>query len=292
MRYPVILAGSLLAGTVCPAGRGTDRRRRSPMSSRCRRRRCRTCRTGCVRPASTAADRRHLGRATARRRWSAIQQAHQLQVTGQLNQATAATLGLDPGLAADCSRGRSRRRRRRISSARPRCRRSRRGCARSASTTARWMASGAGHPGRRSNASSRAAACSRTGSSIRRRSPRWAWRRTCWRIAEDFAPAAIARAWRPGGISAGPKLDGRGGTPCNQPNPHSHHAYRQPAATGGAGRSLSAEEPRRSRWMRSSPRPGAPRWTTSCANSTKPASMSATTASSSARRSSSMCAPA
>ena len=64
-----------------------------------------------------------------------FQQAHQLQVTGQLNQATAATLGLDPGTLVATpvtpAAAPPRRRRRPITCCRPRCARCRRGWVRS-----------------------------------------------------------------------------------------------------------------------------------------------------------------
>ncbi len=51
--------------------RRSSHRHRWPMCSPCRRRRCRTCRTGCARPAPIAAGSTASGAPTARRRWSA-----------------------------------------------------------------------------------------------------------------------------------------------------------------------------------------------------------------------------
>ena len=96
MRYPVILAGSLLAGTISalPAAAQT-----APTLAY-------------IQPLPTQAvqqvqDRLHQaglynGRidgvwgADSQAALERFQQAHQLQVTGQFNQATAATLGLEP----------------------------------------------------------------------------------------------------------------------------------------------------------------------------------------------------
>jgi peptidoglycan hydrolase-like protein with peptidoglycan-binding domain len=98
MRYPVILAGSLIAGVLStlPAGAQTA----PPLAY--------------VQPlpqqaVQTVQDRlRQAGSyggqidgiwgADSQSSLERFQQAHQLQVTGQLNQATVATLGLDPNM--------------------------------------------------------------------------------------------------------------------------------------------------------------------------------------------------
>jgi peptidoglycan hydrolase-like protein with peptidoglycan-binding domain len=97
MRYPVMLAGSLLAGTLSalPATAQTapplvyvqPLPQQSVQAVQDRLRQAGTYAgrvDGIWGPDSQAALERY-------------QQAHQLQVTGQFNQATAATLGLDPG---------------------------------------------------------------------------------------------------------------------------------------------------------------------------------------------------
>ena len=94
-----------------------------------------------------------------------FQQSNQLQVTGQLNQATMATLGLDPGSVMTAPVAAAPHLpRRRIASRRPRSARSRRGCGRWASITAPWMASGARAQQLRSRTSSVGADCSRMAS--------------------------------------------------------------------------------------------------------------------------------
>lgn len=98
MRYPVILAGSLLAGTLSVSH--ATAQTAPPLSY--------------VQPVPQQAVQdvqnrlREAGAYSGRidGMWGAdsqaalerYQQAHQLQVTGQLNQATVATLGLDPGM--------------------------------------------------------------------------------------------------------------------------------------------------------------------------------------------------
>ena len=97
MRYPVIVAGGLFAGTLValPAGAQTA----PPLAY--------------VQPVAPQAVQDVQSRlrqagvyngqidgvwgADSQAALERYQQAHQLQVTGQLNQATAATLGLDPG---------------------------------------------------------------------------------------------------------------------------------------------------------------------------------------------------
>jgi peptidoglycan hydrolase-like protein with peptidoglycan-binding domain len=97
MRYPIILAGSLLAGTV--AALPTAAQTAPPLAY--------------VQPVSPQAVQdvhnrlrqagAYIGQidgvwgADSQAALERDQQAHQLQVTGQLNQATAATLGLDQG---------------------------------------------------------------------------------------------------------------------------------------------------------------------------------------------------
>ena len=97
MRYPIILAGSLLAGTV--AALPTAAQTAPPLAY--------------VQPVSSQAVQDVQNRLRQAGVYSGqidgiwgtdsqaalerYQQSHQLQVTGQLNQATAATLGLDQG---------------------------------------------------------------------------------------------------------------------------------------------------------------------------------------------------
>ena len=123
-----------------------------------------------------------------------FQQAHQLQVTGQLNQATAATLGLDPNALlatpvtapappappADHLLPAS------VRAVQARLR-----------TLGFYGGAVDGVWGEGTQVAienfQRGAGCSRTGSLGRQRSPRWAWRRTFWRIGSGGAAAAVVR---------------------------------------------------------------------------------------------------
>ena len=97
MRYPVILAGSLGWRHCQPCrSRRSQRRRRWPTSNRCRNRRFRACSRGSARPVSIPAASTASGARTSAAALERFQQTHQLQVTGQLNQATAATPGSRP----------------------------------------------------------------------------------------------------------------------------------------------------------------------------------------------------
>jgi hypothetical protein len=90
-----------------------------------------------------------------------FQQGHGLQVTGQMNPATAQALGLDPARLLQSGSGR------RQSAT------SRAACSNSAIIRAAWTATGGLAPRRRLPDCSRSVASSRPASSTRRRSARW-----------------------------------------------------------------------------------------------------------------------
>ena len=186
MRYPAILAGSL--GLAALAALPAAAQQAPPPLAYVQPLPARRCRAVQDRLRQAGA---YTGRidgiwgADSQAALERFQQANQLQVTGQLNQATAATLGLDPNTLVAAS----------VAAPAPppppadhllpaSVRAVQARLRRWASMAVRWTGCGATGPRSRSSASSAHGACSRTGSLGRRRSPRWDWRRTPWPTAD------------------------------------------------------------------------------------------------------------